>query len=795
MSAQAQESGPDDEQAASSREGGQGAFAPGGRRRFFWVPGSVGTGEVPLSGPVPASAFPVDAVPGAGPARVLEQQALLDALAAGGFLDGREEDQDAVLADELAALEDGRMGPPLSDGQVAALAVEHMDPGPGMAGWLDAALREVDSLDEYGLTGMAMAGQRLASWAQAAELAAVAQVASRAAAADKNIGVREDGRPARVCRDAANQVSLALKMSDATATAWAELAVTLSWRLPATGQALTTGRIDLYRARRIAEATSVLSEADARKVEAAVLPGAWQWTPAQLRERLRRAVIAVDPAAAERRRADAERRAGVSLYPDEDGTATLSGTGLPQVLAAAAIAKITAMARARKAAGLGGGLDLHRAQVMIGLLLGTLPPIPPADGAPPDNDPGPSDDGNPSDDGLGSGPGDSNPVDSDSGPTGPTGPSGPSGPSGGGPTGVDSDGPADSGGGPGPVGSEPADDGPGEDVPFPGDEDAPPDDGLDDAGDPVTGCYADDADDLLTAGPAPKWPELGAISPALARPAAEPDGRPVPGLLDVTLPWATFAGLPGGGLGILGRIGPVTPLQARQVAAVAEDDPAAQWRIIITNAVGQAIAVTRVRRPQQRAGPGPARDGPPHPAGLVGRVTLTISQDTVREQAAGLIGQAVGRAGGPGPPVGIVGTVGTVGTVGIVQAALRAAVTALDRALARTGDDAAAGGCAHTDQAPGYRPPPRVREFVIARDVTCRSPVCRQPAWRADLDHTIPYDQGGCTCRCNMGGGCRRHHQLKQHPRWKLEQIKPGIFTWTTPAGRTYTTEPDTYPL
>jgi hypothetical protein len=84
---------------------------------------------------------------------------------------------------------------------------------------------------------------------------------------------------------------------------------------------------------------------------------------------------------------------------------------------------------------------------------------------------------------------------------------------------------------------------------------------------------------------------------------------------------------------------------------------------------------------------------------------------------------------------------------------------------------------------------------VIARDVTCRNPACRQPAWRADLDHTIAYDQDGRTCRCNLGGACRRDHQLKQHPRWKLEQTKPGVFTWTTPAGRTYTVGPDSHPL
>jgi hypothetical protein len=84
---------------------------------------------------------------------------------------------------------------------------------------------------------------------------------------------------------------------------------------------------------------------------------------------------------------------------------------------------------------------------------------------------------------------------------------------------------------------------------------------------------------------------------------------------------------------------------------------------------------------------------------------------------------------------------------------------------------------------------------VIARDVTCRFKTCRQPAWHADLDHTIPYDQDGRTCRCNLGGRCRKHHILKQHPRWKLEQRRAGEFVWTTPAGRTYSVGPDSYPL
>jgi hypothetical protein len=734
MSAQTPEPAPDDDQAPSSPAAQP--SLPADEQAAF----SPRDGQLP---PLPEGGQGRTASGGS-----LDLQALLDALAAGGFLSGPDEE-----ADELAAMEDGRMGPPMSAGRVAALAVEYMDPGPALAGWLGVAAAETEDLDEYGLTGVAAAGRRLASWAQATELASVAQVASRSAAADKNIGVGPDGRPARVSRDATGQVGLALTMSECAAATWADLAVTLAWRLPATGEALRAGRIDLYRARRIAEATSVLSEQAAREVEAKVLPEAGQQTAAQLRERLRRAVIAVDPTAAEQRRADAERRAGVNLYADEDGTATLAGTGLPAELAAAAMAKITAMAQARKAAGLGGGLDLHRAQVMLGLLLDTLPPTPPSEGAPPDQPPT---------DGPGPGPGaDAN----------------------------------DPGGDPG-TGSGPADGGPAGDVPFPGDEDAPPDDGLDDGDAGDLGCGYED--DLSLSGPTPEWPELGAIPPALARPVGEPDGRPVPGLLDITLPWTTLAGLPDGGPGILGRIGPITPFQARRLATVAQNDPATQWRIIVTNAGGQAIAVARIRRRRSRAGPGPPRAGSPDAGssgrfapgtGLVGRVTLTISQDTLGEQVSSLRGQVGGlreQAAGPG---------GTGPPDGIAMAALRTAVTALDRALVRADADAAAGGCAHTDESPGYRPPPRLREFVTARDVTCRNPVCRQPAWRADLDHTIPYDQGGRTCRCNFGGGCRRHHQLKQDPRWKLEQAKPGIFTWTTPAGRTYTVRPDSYPL
>jgi hypothetical protein len=105
------------------------------------------------------------------------------------------------------------------------------------------------------------------------------------------------------------------------------------------------------------------------------------------------------------------------------------------------------------------------------------------------------------------------------------------------------------------------------------------------------------------------------------------------------------------------------------------------------------------------------------------------------------------------------------------------------------------GECAHSLRSMAYRPPPRLRELVVARDRTCRSPVCRRPAWQGDLDHTVPFDAGGPTCSCNLGGFCRSDHRLKQRQHWQVSQPEPGIFVWTTPSGRQYVTRPDPYQI
>jgi hypothetical protein len=104
------------------------------------------------------------------------------------------------------------------------------------------------------------------------------------------------------------------------------------------------------------------------------------------------------------------------------------------------------------------------------------------------------------------------------------------------------------------------------------------------------------------------------------------------------------------------------------------------------------------------------------------------------------------------------------------------------------------GDCTHQRQTPAYRAPRSLRHLISIRQRSCSFPGCRHQAIRIDHDHTIPFDQGGRTCECNLSPLCRTHHQAKQCPGWLLEQPEPGNLTWTLPSGRRYAVTPDPYP-
>jgi hypothetical protein len=235
---------------------------------------------------------------------------------------------------------------------------------------------------------------------------------------------------------------------------------------------------------------------------------------------------------------------------------------------------------------------------------------------------------------------------------------------------------------------------------------------------------------------------------------------PVPagfaGRVTLTVPLATLAGL-ADRPGELGSLGPVDPWLARDLARAAAAHSKTTWCLTVTDNQGHAVA-HGCARPEPRSHRKRAGPGPP---GETGFAFTPASRD--------------------GPP-------GGYGTW-----RLRTPGDGPD--LIVTIDPVTTDPCDHRRQASRHDPGVKLRHLSQVRHATCVSPVCRRPAAQCDHEHNTPYEAGGRTCLCNTGPKCRHDHRLKQRPKWKVDQLPDGTFRWTTPAGRTYTTEPTRYPI
>lgn len=87
-----------------------------------------------------------------------------------------------------------------------------------------------------------------------------------------------------------------------------------------------------------------------------------------------------------------------------------------------------------------------------------------------------------------------------------------------------------------------------------------------------------------------------------------------------------------------------------------------------------------------------------------------------------------------------------------------------------------------------YEPPQHLRDFLIARDRTCRFPGCRRSALLSDLDHAQSWETGGLTSAENIGALCRRHHRMKTHDGWTVESFPDGSCAWRSPLGKEFFT-------
>jgi len=469
-----------------------------------------------------------------------------------------------------------------ADGGVA----DGLPPGVALAGFVsDVWAAGLDQISDDQLIGVLQAWRRLTSWTAAGELAAVAELNRRradevAAGADPHLAEHVGGELA---------VSLTLTMRGADQLL--DFAARLD-RLPCTRAALAAGAIDRAKAYVIADEVSWLDHAHATAVEAAVIGRAPGQTTGQLRASARRAVLAADPAAADRHREKAEKQARVEVWSEPAGTAALAGRDLRSADVIAADKRIDGLARQLKAAGIEGSLGQLRARAYLALLLGQ---------------------------------------------------------------------------------------------PMPG---------------------------LLPPGAGPHAAGTDTVG--------APTG-PVAGAVNLTMPLSSFLGA-SGEPGEVAGFGPVAAADGRALADRLAGQRGSRWCLTLTGRDGRAVA----------HGCAQAHGG--EAAGRGWELTVTVRPVAVWD-------------------------------------------------------------CLHERESAGYQPSPTLRHVIRVRQRTCSFPGCRRPAARCDQDHTVPYDQGGRTCECNLAPLCRRHHRAKQVHGWRLEQPQPGVMTWHLPHGRNYQTTGEPYPV
>ncbi len=170
----------------------------------------------------------------------------------------------------------------------------------------------------------------------------------------------------------ADELALILNCSRTAATKLADTAALLVGRLPATWAALADGELDWPRARALAgellDPARDLEPHVLAEVEAAVLPEARRLSIRRLQAAVRTALVRHDPAAADRRRALAERATDVVVRPAPDGMAVLSAF-LPQPLAFAIRDAVDTCARMAKRDGDGRPVGQLRGGVLGDLVL------------------------------------------------------------------------------------------------------------------------------------------------------------------------------------------------------------------------------------------------------------------------------------------------------------------------------------------------------------------------------------------------------------------------------------------
>ena len=163
-------------------------------------------------------------------------------------------------------------------------------------------------------------------------------------------GWTPDGEP-EVSEFFLAELSAVLDLGRGTASYRYKRALTWRYKLPATLAALTCGAIDEQRATALADVLAHTSPEIAGQVEAALLPEATSLSVYRLRDRATASMLELDAAAADARRAEAERTADVHVYPSGVESRAVLAVDLPTDEAAECHDLIDQLARMLKADG------------------------------------------------------------------------------------------------------------------------------------------------------------------------------------------------------------------------------------------------------------------------------------------------------------------------------------------------------------------------------------------------------------------------------------------------------------
>ena len=242
--------------------------------------------------------------------------------------------------------------------------LESMAPGPA----LGAILASVDRsrLNGHDAVRVMQADARMESYFAALKYQSMAEVAfSPSSAPDADV-VRDTSE----LEFASDEIGSALHLTRRSADVELGFALSLQASLPRVAEALRTGRLDVRRAKVF---DRWLADADVETIDTAcdrLLDAAEHLTTGQLRARLQRLVMEVDPDSTEEKRRRSVEERVTFFEPNPEGTADLYAYGIPVEEAARAGRHINGLAYGLKRAGDERSIDQLRVDVLIDLLQG-----------------------------------------------------------------------------------------------------------------------------------------------------------------------------------------------------------------------------------------------------------------------------------------------------------------------------------------------------------------------------------------------------------------------------------------